>query len=443
MTIGESILSLAPEAAAVIKDQLGVTDNEIAALDADDSIPYQTAKSQKELLIPVNELGNTPERKIREIWLGEHETLGNLHAKLPDWNPSYSKLKKMQVWQALMPEYFHAVTERISFSGSIKKETFTHKGVLQEDLAQTYHGLTWKSSGAAGTGHFMKVCGFAAGMLWHHVDVACLTSAADDAEVDADWIKDLIDGNTDKTIRVTDKGFGGTSWDWNIHILPPSTPSLNGQQFLLYRNPDWTGQAGQNMSAGGGVIRIQGAMVKRSALADYLFWWACQLYLRAKDFNSIWYMFMAILCMRNAISHIATTSSLLLHEFLHTRGKNHKVRCSQDRAEQFYVSVLRSMYGLPTHGGGPDGVASAIESGDRFRSENWSTSTGGSTGTEGLTITAGHYGLLNHRHPLYFETRLPPTCNAGVYPRVPYEKIEIFTPTGTFQKKYAKTQFFS
>ncbi len=438
MSLGDHILALAPEAANIIKAELGIGDPEISALTGDDSIPFQGPDAQLEQMVSVTEQGDSsvlPKEQIREIWIGEHPDLGDLKARLPVWDPAYDRLQMRRVAHALVPEFADAITEhvpgmgpKVTHRGELSTADAYPKGHLWERSLQEYNGLAWKDTGAAGEGFFTKVCELAVATLYHHSDIAILSGGAVQCDINEAFIRDLIDGNLSKRIKVTDGSDGGcssTAWDWRLHLLPLPAPARS-EQVVVDRDPSWSGSRGANMSSGGGVIKICGSMVKRCAKVDYHTWWACQLYWRAKDTGSIWYMFMAIMCMRAATSDIVRIAAVILHEMGHSSGAGRHCDngCCHDRAELFFQHALWAKYGLPKSSGGAD----------RFSSEEWSGSASGSTscGSAVFEVNTTHCALLKLEHAVVQEVELDSSCNGGTPTSSPFERYEFFTPTASF-----------
>lgn len=441
MPLGQDILTLAPEAALIIQNELGITQQDLANLTADDSGPFQGPDAQLDVTVAATQQGDDaalPKTQIREIWLGNHAVLGPLQARLPVWNAAYTNLRKRQVASALVPEFFRAITEnvngvrRVTHRGALDPADPWPRGHLVDNLTHTYHGLAWPDNGNPGEGFFVKVCELAAATLYHHADMAALSGGAVRCGITRTFICDLIDGNRPEAVWVFDGGPGAggcsdTAWDWRLHLFPlPAGP--DGFQFDTDRDPAFTGTHGANMAAGGNVIRICGAMSKRAARVDYMVWWACQLYHHARRTGSIWYMFMAILCTRNAVSDIVRIASVLLHEIGHVASAGLGVgggphcgnACCQDRAEFFFQHATWAAYGLPED----SGVA------DRFSTENWTSNGSGSTGCGGnvFSISAEHCALLRARHAVHHVVHVDASCG-GVDVN---EDYQFFTPACPF-----------
>jgi hypothetical protein len=178
MPLGQDILTLAPEAALIIQNELGITQQDIANLTADDSGPFQGPDAQLDVTVATTQQGAAlPQTQIREIWLGNHSVLGPLQARLPVWNAAYANLRKRQVAAALVPEFFQAITEdingvrRVTHRGALDPADPWPRGHLVDNLTHIYDGLAWPDAGAPGQGFFVKVCELAAATLYHHADV--------------------------------------------------------------------------------------------------------------------------------------------------------------------------------------------------------------------------------------------------------------------------------
>lgn len=431
MSIGDEILNLAPEAAAIIEAELGV---DITLLNGDDSVACHGANTQQEVIVSITGQGQDvvlPKDDIREIWLGEHTTLGSLQARLPDWDVAYDTVGKRPVATVLVPEFFQALSEdvdgvqRVTHRGTLDPADTWPRGHLVEILTQSYDGLAWPDDGSPGEGFFTRVCELAVATLWHHADIAVLSGGAVQCDLTSSFIRDVIDGNTAKEVRVTDGSEGGCSdaaWDWQLHLMP-LPPAAGDHQFFTDRESGWVGARGYNATAGGNKITMCGSLAGRAARVDYLIWWASQLYQHAKSCTSIWYMFMAILCARNAVSDIVRIASLLLHELGHAAiAGGHCINgCCSDRAMHFFNHVLLSMYGLPFH----------TSDANRFNTEIWSKTGHGSIGCGAsvFTVETEHCALLRPRHAVHQVVTVDASCGGGV---AILEDYEFFTPTASF-----------
>ncbi|MBI4486777.1 MAG: hypothetical protein HY655_12270 [Acidobacteria bacterium] len=431
MPLGQDILTLAPEAAQIIRRELGVTQQDIANLTADDSTAVQGPDAQQEVTVPTTQQGDDaalPKSQIREIWLGNHASLGPLQARLPPWNPANANIRLKHVARTLVPEFFNAITEdingvrHVTHRGALNPVDAWPRGHLVDNLTHTYNGLAWPDDGTPGKGFFFQVCELATATLWHHADVAALSGGAIRCDATFTFIRDLIDRSQPKGIWVFDgdsgaRGCSGTAWDWRLHLFPlPAGP--DGFQFDTDRDPTYVGDRGANMSEHANEIRICGSISGRAARVDYLAWWACQLYHHAKQHGSIWYMFMAILCARNAVADIVWIAAVLLHECGHAAGYNDHCghSCCQDRAELFFQHAAWAAYGLPAD----TGVA------ERFATERWSMTEHGSTdcGPRVFSVVTEHCALLRAQHA----TRQVVTVSSPCGGIAINEDYQFFTP---------------
>jgi hypothetical protein len=58
MPLGQDILTLAPEAALIVQNELGIAQRDIANLTADDSVPFQGPDAQLDVTVSVTRQGD-------------------------------------------------------------------------------------------------------------------------------------------------------------------------------------------------------------------------------------------------------------------------------------------------------------------------------------------------------------------------------------------------